>query len=64
MIRYALFVLSIAATAATALAAIHPVADGPAATSANVTVIHMNRDFPYYGPVAVDQCAVEDCSDE
>ncbi len=62
MIRYTFLILAVATTAATAVAAITPA--NMAAKPANVTVIHMTEDFPFYGPVIVDECAVEDCSDE
>jgi hypothetical protein len=29
----------------------------------NVTVIEKNQAFPVYGPLVVEQCAVENCSD-
>jgi hypothetical protein len=29
----------------------------------NVTVIEMNQAFPVYGPIVVEQCAVENCSE-
>jgi hypothetical protein len=63
MIRYSLFVLTILGSAATAIAAITPASDMPAANAKNVTVIHMNQAFPVYGPIIVEQCAVENCSD-
>ena len=63
MIRYTLFVLTIAASAATAIAAIAPSHDMIPANGRNVTVIEKNQAFPVYGPIVVEQCAVEDCSD-
>ena len=60
MIRYTLFVLTIAASAATAIAAIAPSHD--MVPTKNVTVIDKNQAFPVYGPIVVQQCAVEDCS--
>ena len=63
MIRYTLFVLTVLGSAATAIASIAPNHDMPVAGSKNVTVIEMNQDFPVYGPIVVEQCAVEDCSD-
>jgi hypothetical protein len=59
MIRYTLFVITVLATAATALAAgsVSP------AASDNVTVIAMNSAYPILGPLVVVPCKVEDCSD-
>lgn len=61
MIRYSLFVLTILASAATAIAAIAPSHD--LVPAKNVTVMEKNQAFPVYGPIVVEQCAVEDCSD-
>ena len=61
MIRYTLFILTVIGTAATAIAAAAPAAEGPA--SANVTVVYKNQAFPTVGPIAVEPCAKEDCSD-
>jgi hypothetical protein len=63
MIRYTLFVLTVLGSAATAIAAIAPNHDIPLANAGNVTVIEMNQAFPVYGPIVVEQCAVENCSD-
>jgi hypothetical protein len=63
MIRYTLFVLTVLGSAATAIAAITPASDMPSANARNVTVIEMNQAFPVYGPIVVEQCAVENCSD-
>jgi hypothetical protein len=63
MIRYTLFVLTIIGSAATAIAAIAPSHDMLPANARNVTVIDKNQEFPVYGPIVVEQCAVEDCSD-
>ena len=63
MIRYTLFVFTIIATTASAIAAITP-AHVPAPVSiTNMTVIQKNDVFPVFGPLVVEQCAVEDCSD-
>lgn len=59
MIRYTFFVLTVLGSAATAIAA----SDMPLANAKNVTVIEMNQAFPVYGPIVVEQCAVENCSD-
>ena len=63
MIRYTFFVLAIIGTAATAIAAIHPATEIAASRSTNVTVISKNGAFPVIGPISVEPCAVEDCSD-
>ena len=63
MIRYTFFVLTVLGSAATAIAAISPSHDLVPANGKNVTVIEMNQAFPVYGPIVVEQCAVEDCSD-
>ena len=63
MIRYTLFLLTVLGSAATAIAAITPANDMPVANAKNVTVIEMNQPYPVYGPLVVEQCAVEDCSD-
>jgi hypothetical protein len=63
MIRYTLFVLATLATAATAIAAIAPVHEDIDLTAKNVTVIEKNQAFPVYGPIVVEQCATEDCSE-
>lgn len=60
MIRYSLFVLAIAGSAATAIAAMAP--GHNAVTSRNITVIEKNQAFPQFGPLVVEPCAVEDCS--
>jgi hypothetical protein len=63
MIRYTLFVLTILGTAATAIAAVHPGAAELVPTPANTTVIEKNSPFPVLGPIIVEECAIEDCSD-
>jgi hypothetical protein len=63
MIRYTLFVLTVLGSAATAIAAIAPGHDLTPTNTKNVTVIDKNQAFPVYGPIVVEQCAVEDCSD-
>ena len=62
MIRYTLFVLTVLGSAATAIAAIAPSHEMIPANG-NFTVIEKNQAFPVYGPIVVEQCAVEDCSD-
>lgn len=63
MIRSTLIALAVAATAATALAAVHPSVNQVEASKSNVTIIHKNDVFPIIGPIEVQECAVEDCSD-
>ena len=63
MIRYTLFVLTILATAASAIAAMAPAHDDIDLSARNVTVIEKNQAFPLFGPIVVEDCAVEDCSE-
>jgi hypothetical protein len=63
MIRRTLFILAILGTAATAIAAAQPSAFVAASSPANLTVIEKNSPFPVVGPIIVEKCAVEDCSD-
>ncbi len=62
MVRYTLFVLTVIASAATAVASINPT-HIVLAQSKNVTVIEKNQFWPVEGELKVEQCAVEDCSD-
>jgi hypothetical protein len=68
MLRYTFIVMAVLGTAATAIAAVQPSSHfatlaEPAIASAHVTVISKNSPFPVVGPIVVEQCAVEDCSD-
>jgi len=63
MTRYMLFVLAVLGTAATAIAAAHPDAAAPTESTRNLTVIKKNSPFPVLGPIIVEKCGVEDCSD-
>ncbi|MGQ0485967.1 MAG: hypothetical protein ACT4SY_11530 [Hyphomicrobiales bacterium] len=63
MIRYSLFVLTVIATAASAIAAIAPIHEDIDLSARNVTVIEKNQAFPVYGPIVVEDCANEDCSE-
>ena len=63
MIRSTLIALTVLATAATAFAAVHPSVNSLDQPETNVTVIHKNDVFPVIGPIEVQECAVEDCSD-
>lgn len=64
MKRYTLFLLIVAGSAASAIAAIAP--DQRTAfesNPSNVTVVEKNQAFPLVGPLVVEACGVEDCSD-
>lgn len=61
MIRYTAFVSIVILSAASALAAMAP-RHYVAATS-NVTVVAKNQAFPVYGPIILEPCNQEDCSD-
>ncbi len=63
MIRYTLFVLAVVGSAATAIASIAP-SERNAINPNNMTVIAKNQAFPVIGALEVDECQVEDCSDE
>ncbi|WP_373506166.1 hypothetical protein [Aestuariivirga sp.] len=63
MIRYTLFILTILGTAAAATAAVQPAALEVSPDPVNQTVIEKNSPFPVMGPITVEDCAVEDCSD-
>lgn len=58
------FLIALGSAATAAVAAIGPMGKQAVAPNHNVTVINMTTDFPYYGPVEVDECQIEDCSDE
>ena len=63
MIRYIFIILAVLVTAATAIGAVQPKLSGPTSVSVNTTVIGKNSPFPVLGPIVVEPCAVEDCSD-
>ncbi len=64
MMRYTIFLLIALGSAASAIAAIAPAHRTTLdAHSANVTVVEKNSPFPVMGPVVVEPCATEDCSD-
>ena len=63
MIRYTLFVLTILATAASAIAAMAPAHEKIDLSAGNITVIEKNQIFPIHGPIVVEGCATEDCSE-
>ena len=62
MIRYTLFVLAVVGSAATAIASIAPAEQ--VGNPNTITVIAKNQAFPVLGTIEVDECQVEDCSDE
>ncbi|MFN0192538.1 MAG: hypothetical protein ACKVP5_11285 [Aestuariivirga sp.] len=62
MLRYSLFIAAVLGSAATAIAAIAPVTD-EITSAKNVTIIEKNQAFPVFGPIIVEQCATEDCSE-
>ena len=63
MIRRTLLILTIFGAAASAVAAVKPgvvqITDNPA----NLTLVFKNSPFPVIGPITVEECAKEDCSD-
>jgi hypothetical protein len=63
MIRYAFaLTLSLGAIAGVA-AAVEASAARSLHEAMNQTVIEKNSPFPVLGPIVVEECAVEDCSD-
>lgn len=63
MIRYSFFVLTVIATAATAIASVAPTSGDFDLPGQNVTVIKKNQAFPVYGPIVVEDCMTEDCGE-
>lgn len=63
MIRYSLLILAALGTAATAVAAVQPTDGKMLLPRTNITIIEKNDVFPILGPIVVEECAVEDCSD-
>ena len=63
MIRYALFIVIVIGSAATAIAAVEPAGRTVTTPSHNLTIIAKNQAFPILGPIVVEPCATEDCSD-
>ncbi len=62
MVRYTLFILVVIGSAATAIASIAP-QDPLAAAGNNITVIEKNQAFPVFGPLVIEDCVTEDCSE-
>ncbi|WP_373506165.1 hypothetical protein [Aestuariivirga sp.] len=66
MKRYTFFVLIVLGSAASAIAAIAPTQRtglGAEAIGRNVTVIEKNQAFPLVGPLVVEDCLTDDCSE-
>jgi hypothetical protein len=63
MFRYAAFLAIVVGSAATALAAIAPSGPVDLVPSHNVTVIEKNLAYPLLGPLIVEPCQSEDCSE-
>ena len=61
MIKYTIFLAVILGTSVAAYAAIAP--EVPASKPGNVTVIFKNQSWQTGGPIIVEHCALEDCSD-
>lgn len=62
MVRYTLFILVVIGSAATAIASIAP-QDPLAEAGKNITVIEKNQAFPAVGPLVIEDCVTEDCSE-
>ncbi len=62
MTRYTLFALAVIGSAATAIASIAPTTQ--TSSPANITVVAKNQAFPQFGDLIIEECAVEDCSEE
>jgi len=63
MIRYAFFIFTVLGIAVTAIAAVQAKAGSTSWNPENVTVLDKNQAFPVYGPITMEKCAQEDCSD-
>jgi hypothetical protein len=66
MIRYAFMLLSVIGTAAvaSALASAHTAATIPDSRAVlHETVVEKNSPFPVLGPLVVEECVKDDCSD-
>ena len=62
MIKYTIFLAVILGTSVAAFSAIAPEATR-ASKPGNVTVIYKNQNWEIGGPIIVEHCALEDCSD-
>jgi hypothetical protein len=63
MVRYSLFVITVLFSAASAIAAINPTDRTTLQNPKNVTIVFKNDAFPVLGPIVLEPCAKEDCSD-
>jgi hypothetical protein len=63
MLRYTLFLLATLGSFATAIAAVAPGYQELETPASNVTIIDKNQAFPVLGPLIVEDCAKEDCTD-
>jgi hypothetical protein len=63
MIRYTVFVLTVLATAAAAIASVTPANSFVADANKNVSVFYKSDAAPLIGKLVFEQCAVENCSD-
>lgn len=63
MLRYTLFLIATLGSFATALASIAPEPQNLEAPARNVTIIDKNQAFPVLGPLIVEDCVKEDCSE-
>ena len=63
MIRRTLLTLIIFGAAASAIAAVKPSVVQITYKPANLTLVYKNSPFPVIGPITVEECAKEDCSD-
>ena len=62
MIKYSIFLAVVFGTSVAAYAAIAP-EHAIQSDARTTTVIHKNEVWPVAGPLVVESCAVEDCSD-
>ena len=63
MIRYALFVLTVLGTAATAITSVAPANSFEASNPKNVSIFYKTDALPRVEALVLEQCGVEDCSD-
>jgi hypothetical protein len=63
MIKISIFGLAVLVTAAAAVAAVAPSHDELRVLGKHFNVIEKNTATPHYGPLVVERCAMEDCSD-
>lgn len=62
MIKYSIFLAVVFGTSAATYAAIAP-DNTYQLNPRTTTVIHKNENWPVAGPMVVETCALEDCSD-